>query len=193
MTTSIGLCSLEAVKAWLSLDLTGQVEGPDDDILTSLGAAAEAATMNYTGRVFTPTSFTETYSGKGGAVLFTRQSPILSVASIITGMRTIPARQVPYSFGFTFDNNSILLSGSTFSPGSNNIAITYTAGFNPIPADVIQANVQAVSYWYSQRTNLGSLSTAGSMGGSSVHDVGPMPKMACEVLDKYRRLRTTYG
>ncbi len=152
------LSTLANVKAWVPGGLSGT---GSDSLLQRLLSAVSIQMLNYAMRdTFLSQTYTEYYSGGSagdlGTKLVLRHWPVTSVTSVIINGQLIPQASstvvsgVP-SFGTSTgwscklwngippgDPGIIELTGYRFTAGSNNIAVTYTAGY------LVQDEVQAI-------------------------------------------------
>ena len=140
------LTSLANAKAWAGVTTTS-----DDALLTRLIGSASRFILSYLQR---PTLFqfvfTDVYDGVGNKVQILRHWPVLSIASLIIGMQTIPAAPSPptgYGCGYVLDPwdgfppgkpQALTLRSHEYCRGFSNVSVTYTAGF------VIQNEAQTV-------------------------------------------------
>lgn len=156
MSAPIDLTTLASLKTYLNINNTN-----DDTLLGSLITAASAWLGNVMN--FTPAqaSYTETRDGRNTMALMLKQWPVVSVASLTIDGLVIPASVANpgggYTDGYIVDDSRVLLRGTTyrFNKGYQNIAVSYTAGFNPIPFDLAQACNALCAFWYKRRDRIG--------------------------------------
>src|SRR5215469_1463317 len=142
------LTTLANVKAYLSPPLTTTA---DDALLTRLVTSASQFIQTWLGRTIAQTSYSETRNGQGGTRLFLRNRPVVSVVSLtVDGIAIAPAAG-PGQPGYLFDDNSIYLSGTAFTRGQQNVAVTYTAGYVATPPELEQACIALVALRYKER------------------------------------------
>ena len=117
-----------------------------------------------------PTEFTETYNGSGSDVLYLKNVPILSVASLgVSGVGfSVSAAFGQAGFFVQQDGKSIALrsgGGSgypfpagagrcmnyKFARGRGNVQITYTAGYDGCPADLYLLSLKQCSVFLQKR------------------------------------------
>lgn len=122
----------------------------DDDLIQHLITAFSRFALDRCGRdsLNQVAAYTETYDGSGGPRLFTRNSPIASVASLKVCGRLIPAsagfgkggyyiEQTGRSLALRWPGSlsgagfAIGANGDSFASGRGNIELVYTAGFPP--------------------------------------------------------------
>ncbi|HTJ64744.1 MAG TPA: hypothetical protein VL899_13140 [Alphaproteobacteria bacterium] len=153
------LISLAEVKAYLG----GDLQSNDDAVLARLIAAASAFFVSACGRPILLQSFSETYDGKGNGRLYLRQTPVAAVASLSIDGTPVPRATSPGLPGWRLNGNTILLFGHWFGRCLANVAVTYTAGYQTVPADIAEAVAELVGLRYRGRDRLGK--TSESIGG----------------------------
>jgi uncharacterized phiE125 gp8 family phage protein len=139
-----GLCSLQDFKEYLNVTSTAN----DEELRRFLLSASDLA-ERVTGRALRRTAYSETYDGGRRAILL-RHAPVLSVASVsVNGTATTD---------YTLDTDGILYAGGTSSTssawswGTQNVAVTYTAGEQvPPPAAVDLVLELGRHMWRTQR------------------------------------------
>jgi hypothetical protein len=122
------LTNLGKVKDWLNTG-PGAFPGTDDALLGRFITSGSDWVQRVLSRNIAPATYTLTRNGDGGNTLCMPQFPIISVSSVKVNGVAIAASTGPTSFGYTFDEGYIYLLGSNFWRGIQNVAITYTAGF----------------------------------------------------------------
>ena len=128
------LTTLSNAGAWLDITTVD-----DDALLRRLIGAASNTIHAYLQR---PTIFqhvySELYDGAGRDRQMLRQWPVVSVGSLNVGNQAVPAAASYGQPGYTLEPwdglppggpQSLTLSGYGFCRGSNNVAVTYTAGY----------------------------------------------------------------
>jgi len=134
----------------------------------------------------------------GRSIIYTRWKPIHSLPN---GVSDVQKRLDPDSDWENIETNvnHIFLRGDhielwdrVFPPGVQNIKLTYNAGYDGIPGDIVQVFLEMVQVAHrdSQHgTNtLGKLSHALSAGASVTETMKDMKKEWAEVLNRYRML-----
>lgn len=153
------------VKPWLQIDAT------DTSNDTKLRFVAEMGcqwVQNYLGRPVAPTEFFRRFSGStgwNGSYVCLPYYPVLSIVSIVefwglSGGHTL-VYQTPEAQGGAGEQMYQMdwvrgivtrtyqgLIQRPFFPGSSNLEVTWTAGFNPLPADLKVATLELVAYWW---------------------------------------------
>lgn len=164
----------------------GQIE---DAATLRLVAGASAAIEQWCNRRFAAAERTEIFDGRGDTWLRPGEGPILSIASLsIDGAAISPITGDAAGWYLDSGRGRILLRGLLFSRGVQNIALTYTAGFDPIPEDVQTACLELAQHRRAERTSRGVQSE--SLAGQSITwGARAMPWSVEKALDSYRRVR----
>lgn len=145
MTDPTDIVTLDDVKTFLGIDLSDTTN--DTNLNTWISAATNWAT--YVSDAIIPTTYTEVHSG-GGPKIVLFNTPIISVSSVIEYMGTVAYTLADAEAGtnetysYSIDNAAAGIISrrwngfvGNFLPGVNNIVITYKAGFETIPGDII--------------------------------------------------------
>lgn len=142
------LCALADVKAFLGITTSA-----NDAVLSKLITNVSAAIESFCNRTFASASYTENRNGLGGNRLFLANGPVSAVASVAVDGQAIPAA-VGTGDGFLFDETTVYLRGYCFNRGVQNVAVSYTAGFAAVPADVAQACIELVASHFAKRDRI---------------------------------------
>jgi hypothetical protein len=170
-----------------------------DDILNTLLASSSTWVEREVGGDLMLATITETRDGDGCTrMLLTRSHswrpgrPVTTVTSVTVDGVAIPARPAVSSSnanpnGYLYRDDRVDLVGYTFTTGTANVVIVYTAGFVACPTDVEQATLEHVALRYRDRKHTGLESASG--GGDSVNysNAGTLAFIG-GVLDSYRVL-----
>jgi hypothetical protein len=78
---------------------------------------------------------------------------VSAVTSLTIDGLTIPPA-VGQGIGYLFDDTTIYLRGYTFCRDVQNVAVTYTAGYAPVPGDVAQACIEIAAFHYAKRDRM---------------------------------------
>jgi hypothetical protein len=151
----VDLTTVAAVKSWMSAYGDASLVKSDDANIQLAITSASREWMRYTGRgpkdwqitnqspFSQALSFDETYDGHNNDRLFLDQFPVLSVASV-----TVNGVPIPPSTGATIpgwamhsDRKSLILRSYRFHRGTQNVEVTYSAGFT---AQIVTGEVQNV-------------------------------------------------
>jgi hypothetical protein len=149
------------------------------------------------------TAFEELYDGPGRETLYLDNWPIGTVSSvqeIVLGMgqpagyqvmRTIPATE------YLVDAQGGRLIATGFQPwpkGMCALRVIYTAGYNPIPADLIEAVCQIATTKYKRIVdNRLDKTSIGAEGESETYITLDIPASALDVLANYKKVSTAIG
>lgn len=152
------LCTLAQVKAWVPKVPTG---GEDDTLIkgliTSMSNAVTAA-LNRQSCLLSRT-FTDYYDGWGDAKKMLRNWPVTSVSAVAVDTASIQLATgnavgfllQPWDGSLPGMPQMVALRGRTYTPGTQNVAITYQAGYliaseaQTIPATPFQITVDQPS------------------------------------------------
>jgi hypothetical protein len=165
------------MRAWL-----GETDTSRDAALRAAIDAASAMIERWCGRDFATAQRTEQVMGTGTAYLFPTVTPITAVASCTVDGRAIPVR---------FDIAAVRRTDSARFEMHEPATLTYTAGYDEIPADVILATKLTAQAAYGAGAydpNLAGESTVG-FGSQMYSQAGPgsMPRAAMALLEPLRR------
>lgn len=154
------LTTLDNVKAYMQI---ADTDTSSDEVLERLITSFSAWFINQVNRDSLLTDdYVERRNGQGGDSMTMRRYPVQSVASVTIDGHPIAA-SADGSHGFVFDEFSVFLIGDTFRRGRQNVAVSYTAGYDTVPADIEQAVIDQVVFTHRRAPNLGS--TAQTQGG----------------------------
>ena len=176
------LASVADLKEYL--DITNTV---NDALLERLVAAASVWFSKQVGRNLPARLYTETYSGNGGTYQLLDNYPVLDVTSVTVDGTPVLERVDSTSDGFSFDSNGLHLSGSRFTPGTQNVTVTYTAGYLAVPEDVRQAVVELAAARFSERGRVGITSQTLQSGTTASYSMYSAPPSAALVIEAYKR------
>ena len=179
------LCTLDQVKAYLP---AMQTVTTDDALLSGLITAISAFMATYCSRIFQQQDYAEVYSGMNTRRLTLRQFPVTAVSSVVVSNMNIPASPDGVQTGYVWDEYGIDLIGYIFQRGWGNIAVSYTAGYAAIPADLSQACAELVSLDYLERLRIGHKSK-GINHETVTFVTDPMTSRVKATLDRYRTTR----
>lgn len=157
----------------------------DDALLTRLIDSVTKDIEQYCSRTMASASYTDTMDGNGGRKMPLLQFPITAVVGVTINGQSIPVRTSPTSFGFTFSDSQVHLTGYTFDYGIDNVSIDYTAGYSTIPADLEQACIETVLLRYKSRDRVGI--TDKTLSGQRISFEGrSFSESVMNVLDNYK-------
>jgi len=192
------LTSLAAVKAYLGLG-----DDAHDNLLESLIEAVSAQFMAHTGRHlaardYSPDPANPAYApdhalldGSGYAEQLLPQYPVRGVSQLLLDGILLPPALGPGQAGYLVDAAAGVLSltQGVFTRGRHNLAISYRAGFDQIPAELFQACLEQVVVRFQE-----SAAGQGRLGvsartlpdGSVSYASAPLLPQVAAVLDRYR-------
>lgn len=153
------------VLPWLQMTSGDAPSG--SSILTNLELITSMAcewVQEYLGRPVAPTRFTRRFdgwSGWNGAYLELPYYPVLEVASVtefwgVSGPHVLsestPTNQVDgYQLDYLTGRLIRIFPGNVakpWFPGSRNVEVSWTAGYNPVPARVRVATLELIANWW---------------------------------------------
>ncbi|MFK7088680.1 head-tail connector protein [Chromobacterium violaceum] len=176
------LTTLSNVKAWLNLP-----GAENDALLTRLIDAASAFIESWCGRRFAVQAYTEHRDGTGKDMLMFGAWPVTAVASVVIDGQPIPPAADFAASGYRFDELALVLQGYRFARGRRNVAISYTAGYAQIPADIEQACIDLVALRFKERDRIGHQSK--SLAGETVtFYLGELSPAARAALAQYKKV-----
>lgn len=175
------LTTLTAVKRWLNISTDN-----DDPLLTDLVTQVSAFVENTIQRKILTATYTEAYRGTGGPRFMLRNYPVQSVASIGWAGTTITTQAdiIGDTAGVCTDGRSVILIGSR-TPYNRPVKVTYTAGFDTVPADLSLAVCELVGEAYTSRTHIGETSHSSSGATTVAFSREAMHKAILKRLSNY--------
>jgi hypothetical protein len=181
------LTTLGDVKAWLQ---NGPNPFPDidDALLSRLVTAASRHIETWIGRRVALADWREIRDGTGGQRLAFANWPVTAVISLtIDGLAIppAPADGTPGA-GYIFTATELALFGYYFTRRSQNVAVTYTAGYAVPPPELAQACVELVCLKYRERGRIGEVSKALGGGETVSFTQKDLPDSVKTVLMRYR-------
>lgn len=192
------LCTLDQAKAALDIP-TGSVT--DDGEIQQWISAATPIIEGIVGPV-AARSVTESHDG-GGQTIVLRQLPASAVASVTEYVGVIPYaltvittpdQATAYSCSFDPQAGTLTrrygIGSSLFADGVDNVWVTYTAGYETVPPNVVEAAIELV------RHNFEATQVAGSNFGAGDNDSAypslgsgfAVPNRVIELLQPNQRL-----
>jgi hypothetical protein len=163
-----------------------------DEVLEALITSSSTWAEQRIGRPVSQAAYTETRDGHGGTRMILLRYPVAisPELTLVVNGDTIPKRPSVDGEGWVLSDSAIGildLVGYVFTGGSQNVVISYTAGYATIPADLEQAVIEHVALRYADRKRTGIDSM--SAGGESAQ-FGQAGALAYiwSVLDSYREL-----
>jgi len=180
------LTTTTALKAYLGIEAEEPLDSTQTSLLERLVTAASVWFKNQTGCDFTSASYTDYFNGNGGRQYTCKVYPVTAVSSVLVDGVSISARVAVTDTGYSILDDGIYLVGYTFTRGTKNCSIAYTAGYTTIPADAEQAVIEWASMEYKQRDRIGQMNR--SINGESVTwQVLSIPTSIQSAIDSYQR------
>lgn len=185
--TDIGVVGLDEVKAHLNIPTT--VLTDDSELLRVIDAATDLA-QNYCGIILGRKTYAETYNGGGGGYIVLRHPNAISITSVVEDSVTLTSGTDYYldlsgqrlvrigTSGLYWTNTT-----GNWSPGIQNVVVTYVAGYANPPASVRQGVLEIIRHlWQTQRGAMIALGqgTADEFYPASTYS---LPRRAMELLD----------
>ncbi|MBB6251718.1 hypothetical protein [Nitrospirillum iridis] len=184
--TPTPLTDVATVKAWFSPPLTSAT---DDTLLTRLIQAESGFIRRWLGRDLSPATYTQTLDGNGNALLPLPNYPVTAVAAVTVDGVPVPPQpgDQPLAYGYAHDEYTVMLVGGIFPRGRRRVTVTWTAGYDPLPAILEQACVELVALRYRERDRVGLVSKAHG-GETTGYLQKEMPDSLAAALAPYRRV-----
>ncbi|HWB50181.1 MAG TPA: hypothetical protein VG651_13805 [Stellaceae bacterium] len=188
------LTTLADVTAWLQ---TGQNPFPatDDALLERLITAASRFIESWLDRQILSADWVEMRDGNGGQRLAFANVPVTAVLSLSIDGLAIPPAPADGGFGagYVFTPTELALRGFVFTRRAQNVAVTYTAGYATVPADIAQACIELVAQRYRERTRVGEVSKALMSGETVTFSQKDMGEGVKTLLSQYRAVAPVSG
>jgi hypothetical protein len=183
------LTTLSRVKEYLRIADTSE-----DVILARWVTSESKAFEQRTSRIIASTAFQETQDGDGGTRLLLRHYPVASSPELtvqVDGV-AIPKRPDASSAGWVLSDATLGildLVGYEFTVGTQNVTVEYTAGYDPVPADVDECVIEMVALRRIDRDvrSVVLQSVAGEM--VDFRGISGMVANIERTVDRYRRIR----
>lgn len=144
--------TLSQLKTWLSIDSSIT---SDDALLQQLLDGATQLVKTYCNRDFARQTYTERFiNKKPGRQVLLGNHPVLTVSSFKVNGRELSVSTGQHIFGYTFDNLGIRLIGYAVMK-DDWLDVTYEAGFDVIPDDLINCVMKIAGVWYKEKDRIG--------------------------------------
>lgn len=196
------LVTLDYVKTYLGLE-AGETNA--DPVLKLLITAASDRFVALTNNPIVSAQYTEVTNGNGGRMYVPKRYPVLSVSALTIDGNAIPAIQSLGDTGYVVIDDTIQLIGYVFTSsrstvyysvwptfsysfGTGNVSLTYTAGYETIPAAVTHAVCEMVGLQWKGRDRIGLMSQ--SIGGETLSfQTLTLPESIDSIIRNFRRPR----
>lgn len=160
-----------------------------DPLLERMLTEASQYIQSWLNRNLNLTDYVELRDGTNGLALSTRQYPIKTVSKLMIDGVEVPHASAVLGAGFRFDEERIVLNGSRFNRGFQNVEITYSAGYETIPPEIEQAVIDMASNAYKAKDRVGLQSK--SIGGETItfsNTSGGMSNSVLTILNNYKQV-----
>lgn len=167
----------------------GVTDSSQDAALTGLNQTVTAMILDYLNRDPRPADYTERANGLGTSDLLVRQFPITDVSSIVVrcGDTDIPLTPDQWDFD---DDKIWRTRGEIFPKGRRNVAVSYSAGLDPMPRSFKLAAIytaRAITSAAGVDLNSSGKSWAGvSSQAWNAQGPGTLPTAAITLIRQYR-------
>lgn len=180
----VDLTTLANVKEYLDIESD---DTEYDSLLERLITASSRQIEAYCNRTFEIQSYSEQYDGNASDILFLKNTPIASVATLSMDDENIQSED------FKVYDDYVRLVSRLFTPGELNVSIEYSGGYfdaqaESPPADVEDACIQLVAFKYNLRGADGLSERRVNQTSDSFAAVA-IPLSVAIILDKYRRAK----
>lgn len=139
------LATLADVKSYLGLTVN-----TDDGLLGRLVSAASSWIKSFLNRDILTDSYTEVLDGTGTYKIMVDQYPITAVSLLVVDGHAVSGSD------FVFRQSVIsLTNGAKFPRGIGNVVVSYTAGYESVPADINQSCVELAAWRYKEKDRIG--------------------------------------
>lgn len=144
--------NISKIKSYLDITVTDF-----DTLLTALVASVGAFIEGYCGRKFDSDDYTEIYSGDGGRFLYLKNYPVSVVTKIEyrNGSNSSPDWQELSADDYHLLDSRTIAKETKFINGFNNYRVTYTGGYEELPADLEQVATELVAKKFNGRKSDG--------------------------------------
>lgn len=175
------LATLDNIKSYLAI-----ANEADDDLLTRLLATSSALILQFINRDPVSQVYTQSFDGSNSARQMLSNFPVTAVSLVVVNDAVQVAAANTTATGYRFDKFSVFLNYGVFTRGSQNILITYTAGYLSLPADLVQSCIDVASEMYRRRNRVGE--TTKSIGqGNTSYSLKDLPDQVKMVLRAYEK------
>jgi hypothetical protein len=182
----MALISQDDIRLYANIGLvSGSVSGSTEasGVLQFLIDGCSAQAESYVGHPFATASYTVVTDGDGSRSWVPENRPLVGITSLTVGDQIV-TESVSGSAGYHLDGSIVRLRSMRFTPGHDNVGVTYVAGYPEVPADVRLAVLKWVATEYFNRLAGPGGPQPGEPRGYPVS----MPQAVKEALDPYRRI-----
>jgi hypothetical protein len=177
------LIDIDAAKAYVGFN----ADVDSADLMDAAHATGNRLVYSYLGWNPAKHTATETVHGLGTSMIQLSRTPIASVESVV-----VEDGASPPLASLKVDGRHLFYRGGVFPRGLKNVTVRYSAGYSPVPHEILQATriaIKAVWTAMTMEANFTSHQVAGVEGGS-FHEGGPgsLPPAAKSLLNPHRLL-----
>jgi hypothetical protein len=152
----------------------------DINYYNGLIESASSIITNYIGMDFTPTSYTEYLDNvKAGKYLVVKRVPLIEVTEILVNGSL-------YSGEYTFDKTSGIIRFTNPLDTGTDVKISYLAGYDEVPKDIIYATVELVQYLKKRLSNSLVGESSKNIDGGSINIETSIPLNVLHILNRYK-------
>jgi uncharacterized phiE125 gp8 family phage protein len=179
----MALATLDQLRLFL-----GDWESSEADLLQFLLDASSDEIERTCGRTFASGDYTETYPWDPRGLIVLRQIPVISVASVkrlftdYDGTVTLTDVQQ-----YQLDERGWIYVVDRTINDADSVVVAYTAGFSPIPNDVVSAVCELAAIRYKSKDRLGVMSRSDPSGTTTSYAILSQPMTVRSVIERYRR------
>lgn len=184
--TDDALVTWEYVQSFLG-DVSDPFDADDREFGIGLINAASSRANDIARRKLRSRTATVKLDGTGTDIVMLPEYPVSAVASVRVDItRAFPTSSAITDFDF-YDDGRLFVPARVPSV-RRCVQVTYTAGYNPVPHDLMQAVVEVVAYsWKRLRSRAIGTSSVTADGVTTQFEIDiPMP--ARRVFESYRRI-----
>lgn len=147
------LTSKEQIKALVG----GTFDASTDALLDTLAAGASAYVVGKIGYDPEQSATVDMLDGMGGAVIVLSRPVVTAFTKLTIAGQEVPAAPDMVQSGYVVDNEIgiVYLRGYCAWRGVRNVKAEYTAGYDPVPADLALAATEMAALRYKVRSNIG--------------------------------------
>jgi len=181
------LVALNDVKSYLGISGSNS---DTDDVIGDLIDSVSVLFETYCNKKIMSREYEdEIYDGNAGNRLFTRQYPITSIDSIYDDTEWNFGTDTLIPSGDYMihpDMNNVYFKDNILDDGVGNIKITYTAGYESVPADIKHCCILEVIRRFNHRKKP-EVSSETHNDGNVIFDMNALLKETKIILNKYKR------
>ena len=183
------LTTLNQAKTYLKIPLAETSQ--DAMVELFINAASEELERQCDRVLKKRTGIVEYRNGRGAPVLTLHEWPVVAVTEVrvdYESLFTDPATVVPSGEVAVADGDtSIMRLNSRWPNAERSMKVTYSAGYDPVPADLEHACLWLV-YWYAKIRDAGDIGrTTKNKEGESISYLQTAPQAVKDAIARYKR------